>query len=116
MIKIHSYKIINNYLTEIIDIIAIDSDFDIIRYPVVKYAEKVIKNKGGYGAVFNASNEVAVNYFLKGKIKFLDIEKIIRILMKNHENILNPTYEQLYKVDKITREQTLNLIERKMVK
>lgn len=91
-------------------------EFDLKRYPMVSLSKVVINKKGTYGAVFNASNEVAVNYFLKGKIKFLDIEKIIRILMKNHENILNPTYEQLYKVDKITREQTLNLIERKMVK
>lgn len=89
-------------------------DFDIKRYPMVRYSKTVIEKKGTYGAVFNAANEVAVRYFLEGKIKFLDIEKIIDSEMKNHLNILNPTYEQLSKVDTITREQTLRLIERKM--
>ena len=89
-------------------------EFDMKRYPMVAYSKTVINKKGTYGAVFNAANEVAVQYFLKGKIKFLDIEKIIAAQMKKHENILNPTYEQLYKVDKITREQTKKMIERKM--
>lgn len=90
--------------------------FDPKRYPMVQFSKTVINKKGTYGAAFNAANEVAVNYFLKGKIKFLDIEKIIASQMKNHVNILNPTYEQLYKVDTITREQTLKMIERKMNK
>ena len=89
-------------------------EFDSKRYPIVKMAKTVIDKKGTYGTVFNAANEVAVAYFLQGKIKFLYIEKIIRSLMKEHANILNPSYEQLLEVDTITREQAKKMIERKI--
>ena len=85
-------------------------DFDIIRYPVVKYAEKVIKNKGGYGAVFNASNEVAVKAFLGGKISFLTIEEIIDKCMSAYKNQKINNYDELAKIDLDTRELANKLI------
>ena len=50
---------------------------DYERYPMIKLAYEVGKLGGFYPTVFNASNEKAVELFLKGKIKFLDIENII---------------------------------------
>ena len=85
-------------------------DFDIKRYPIVRYASKVIDEKGTYGAVFNAANEEAVYEFLKGNIPFLAIEEIISKLMDNHQNILHPTLDQLIKVDKDTRNKVHELI------
>ena len=85
-------------------------DFDIIRYPVVKYAEKVIKNKGGYGAVFNASNEVAVKAFLSGEISFLTIEEIIDKCMSAYKNQKINNYDELAKIDLDTRELANKLI------
>ena len=85
-------------------------DFDIARYPIVRYASKVIDEKGTYGAVFNASNEEAVYEFLKGNIPFLAIEKIISKLMDKHVNKPHPTLNDLIKVDKETREEVHELI------
>ena len=84
--------------------------FDIKRYPAVKFARTVIKNKGTYGAVLNAANEVAVNAFLDHKIRFTMIEKIISLMMKMHQNISHPTYEDIVKVDRQTRETVNYLI------
>lgn len=84
--------------------------FDTKRYPVVKHAKTVIKNKGTYGAVLNAANEVAVYAFLNHEIKFLAIEKIINIMMKHHKNIENPTFEQIKKVDIETRAAVRQMI------
>jgi 1-deoxy-D-xylulose-5-phosphate reductoisomerase len=78
--------------------------FDVKRYPAVKFARTVIRNKGTYGAVLNAANEVAVNAFLNHKIRFTMIEKIISLMMKMHQSISHPTYEDIAKVDKLTRE------------
>ena len=80
-------------------------DFTFERYPIVKLAKYVIEKKGTYGAVFNASNEVAVNTFLKDQIPFLAIEEIVTTLMKKHQNIVHPSYEQIAKIDAETRQK-----------
>ena len=87
-------------------------DFDIKRYPMVKYAKLVIEKKGTYGAVLNASNEVAVNAFLEGKISFLGIEKIIDKCMKEHANIKHPTIAQIVEIDAKTRQKAADLIKK----
>lgn len=86
-------------------------NFDIKRYPIVSLAKKVIKEQGLLGAIFNASNEVAVNAFLLDQIAFLDIEKIIHKCMKHFENIVHPTYEDILHIDRSTREYATSLIE-----
>ena len=91
-------------------------EFDIKRYPAVKFARAVIKNKGTYGAVLNAANEVAVNAFLNHQIRFTMIEKIINMMMKMHQSISHPTYEDIVKVDKLTRETVNYLIEKGGIK
>ena len=85
-------------------------DFDISRYPMVRYAKTVIENKGTYGAVFNAANEEADYAFLNHEISFLTIEKIISTLMDEHNNIIRPTYEQIALVDQKTRQKARELI------
>ena len=85
-------------------------DFDINRYPVVNFAKTVIENKGTYGAVFNAANEVAVNAFLNHQIPFLAIEKIIDHLMKKNKNINHPTYEQILEIDRKTRQNAAEIV------
>lgn len=85
-------------------------DFSFGRYPMVKFAKKVIDDKGTYGAVFNASNEVAVHAFLNHEIPFLAIESIITKCMKEHKNTTNPTLNDIIQVDKDTRLKAKELI------
>jgi 1-deoxy-D-xylulose-5-phosphate reductoisomerase len=58
---------------------------------------------GTYPVVLNAANEVAVDLFLKEKIKFSDIPKIIRKALDNHKSINNFELEDIIEIDKITR-------------
>ena len=88
--------------------------FDESRYPIIRYAKTVIDCKGTYGAVLNASNEVAVIAFLNHEIAFLDIERIISHFMDKHENISSPDYETLEKVDKETRIATEEFIRKEI--
>lgn len=88
-------------------------DFSLDRYPVVRWASKVLKEKGTFGAVLNAANEVAVRAFLDGKISFLDIETIIEKCMNNHRNMKHPTYDDLREVDEKTRQKALQIINNK---
>ena len=89
-------------------------DFDINRYPIVKWARVVIENKGTYGAVLNASNEIAVRAYLKDEIPFLMIEEIINHFMDTHKNIKNPSYEMIETIDRSIRKQVRDYIERRI--
>ena len=82
-------------------------EFNPDRYPLVSYSEKVIKNKGIYGAIFNAANEVAVHTFLNH-----DIDKIVKNLMSNVHNIEHPTYDQLAEIDAKTRQKARELVKK----
>ena len=62
--------------------------------------------------VFNASNEIAVELFMKKKIKFLDIYRIIeeamnshQVLSLNNDNALNTIKEVDRETRKKVREQ-----------
>lgn len=54
---------------------------------------------GSMPAVMNAANEEAVGMFLSGKIKFLDIPRIIEFVMNKHKVIAVPDYSCLVEVD-----------------
>ena len=82
----------------------------ITRYPIIKVAYQVINEKGTLGAVFNASNEVAVKAFLDKKISFLGIEKIINYCLKKSENKKHPSYADLKRADEETRALANKLI------
>ena len=85
-------------------------EFDINRFPIINVANKVIKEKGTLGAIFNASNEEAVRAFLNHEIPFLGIERIINACLAKQNNIKNPNYEQLKKVDTLTRQMVKEMI------
>lgn len=79
------------------------------RYPVMKLAKQVISEKGIYGAVLNASNEVAVQSFLNDEISFLVIEQIIDTCMKDVINVKNPSIDVLIDIDAKTRQKAHEL-------
>jgi 1-deoxy-D-xylulose-5-phosphate reductoisomerase len=59
---------------------------------------------GSMPTVFNAANERAVAMFLKKKIGFLDIYRIIEEAMQSHEIIKHPTLEQILETETKTYE------------
>jgi len=84
--------------------------FSLDRYPIVRWAQVVIDRGGTSGAVFNAASEAAVFAFIKGDIKFTDIETIIDYCMYSYGNRLHPSYESLKRADRRTRLQVKKLI------
>lgn len=49
--------------------------------------------------VLNAANEVSVNEFLKGKIKFTDIPEVIEAVMLRHKYKKNPDLDEIKEAD-----------------
>ena len=86
-------------------------EFNPGRYPIVSLAKKVIEEKGVYGAIFNASNEVAVHAFLNHEIPFLMIEEIVFKAMDYFKNIKHPNYEEIAEIDSKTRQFSTKYIE-----
>jgi len=60
---------------------------------------------GTMPTVLNGANEVAVELFLKGKIKFNDISRIVENSMNNHKNVLKPNLDDIIYTDKCVREE-----------
>ena len=107
-IKYALYQGLTNYQTVVTDDLnkiknTTFGEFDINRFPIVNIANKVMKEKGTLGAIFNASNEEAVKAFLNHQIPFLGIEKIINTCLAKQKSVKNPNYEDLKKADLVTR-------------
>ena len=86
------------------------------RYPCLDYALRAISTGGTLPCVLNACNEEAVYAFLRGDIKFLEIEEIIDLMISSHRVIDEPTIEDLVYVDSLTRKLTLEEIKRRQEK
>lgn len=72
-------------------------------FPCFELALSAAKTGGTMPVVLNAANEIAVNKFLEGKIRFLQIPKFIEKAMKNHKVVKNPDLENIIEVDSAVR-------------
>ena len=86
---------------------------DFNKFPGLKLGWEVLENSYCSPVVLNASNEIAVDAFLKNKIKFTDIYNIVYETL----NICKPSNPQniddIIEIDNIARMNALNLIKRK---
>jgi 1-deoxy-D-xylulose-5-phosphate reductoisomerase len=69
------------------------------RFPCLRLGREAGSIGGTMPAVLNAANEVAVQKFLEGKLRFTDIPLWTDAAMRNHEPITNPTLEEILATD-----------------
>lgn len=62
------------------------SPVDPERFPALGLAYRALEEGGTRPAVLNAANEVAVDAFLKGRLGFLSIPRLIRAVMDGHRS------------------------------
>ena len=72
---------------------------DVERFPALKLARRAGEVGGTLPAVLNASNEVAVDAFVKGKINFPQITETVRRAMEAHKVVSHPTLEKILEAD-----------------
>jgi len=82
---------------------------DIKKFPLLQLAFEAMKQKGSMLCVLNASNEQAVKLFLKGKIKFIDIVKIVETILEKHKHIKNPKLEDIFFLQEWAQKEVLQL-------
>lgn len=78
-----------------------EPDFD--RFPSLKLAFQAGKAGGTYPTVLNGANEVLVAQFLQGRIGFLDIPAQIEGILAKHQQVLNPSIEDIMEADRWAR-------------
>ena len=67
---------------------------------------------GGTSAVvFNAANEAAVEQFLAGRIKFIQIVELIELCLNKHSNKSSVSLEELLDADIWARKQVKNYLQ-----
>jgi len=86
-----------------------EPDFEM--FPCMKYAYEAGDIGGTLPAAMNAANEIAVYAFLDGKIRFLDIQNLIKKIIDGHKLIRNPNLREILDTDKQTKEETKRIIE-----
>ena len=77
---------------------------DYSRYPLVKLAKQVGTYDGNFGAILIGANDEAVSLFLNGRIKFVDIEKLIFRTLKDAHFVKDPDADMIIESHKWAKE------------
>jgi len=78
---------------------------DFERFPALKLGYEVAEAGGTAGAVFNAANEVAVDRFLRGEIRYLDIFNTVEGVLKSHTVNSEPSLGEVLDADRWARDE-----------
>ena len=76
---------------------------DLETFPLLKLAYDALKADDGSTIVLNATNEIAVEAFLEGRIEFTDIFKLIQIVMSNYNKTTPKSLEEILELDTYIR-------------
>jgi len=83
---------------------------DAKRFPCVRLGHYALEQGGNTACVINAANEIAVAAFLRERIKFNDIHRIITECLGRIEHIDCPTYDDYVATNDATRHMASLLI------
>ena len=84
---------------------------DMETFSLLPLAYYAIEKDGVIPAVLNASDEIAVGYFLQDKIRFTDIFKVVEHIVQSFKNIIDPTINDIISADNEARIKTKEYIE-----
>jgi 1-deoxy-D-xylulose-5-phosphate reductoisomerase len=85
---------------------------DVERFPCLKLAYESLERGYPYPIVLNAADEVAVELFLNGKIRFTDIPKLIEEALNRADFKKPETVEEVVEIDRRAKELTLEIFRR----
>jgi 1-deoxy-D-xylulose-5-phosphate reductoisomerase len=80
---------------------------DLDRFPCLRLAMEAGKTGGTSPSVLCAADEVAVDLFLSGTIRFTDIARLVQQVLNEHKTIADPSMEDILAADAWAR-QTVN--------
>lgn len=83
---------------------------DLNKFPCLRLAYQAAEELGTAPCALNAANEVCVEEFLKEKLSFTAIPKVIGKVMSRHKNNKNPGINEILTVDRWAKEKARELI------
>lgn len=83
---------------------------DFNRFHALELAYKAGRMGESMPCVLNGANEAANALFLKNKIRFLDIERLVEEAMDAHELVINPSLDELIKIDAWARQYVMDRV------
>lgn len=86
---------------------------DVKKFPLVKLARQVLEEGESFPVALNTANEVAVEMFLKRRIRFSDIADVVAEIVENHKKRKIESLDDIFEVDRETRQQTRNLLKKR---
>ena len=97
----------NEFSKKNIDVVDLNKleffEIDESRFPAFTLVHDVLQNEGLYPNVFNYLNELLVDFFLKGKIKFTDIvnlnRKNMELIFKKNANLEDPSIKDIKNIN-----------------
>ena len=89
---------------------------DLDKFECLKLAYDAMESGGTAPCVLNAANEVAVNHFLSGKIKFTQIPDLIKEALNEIQPLSNPDLETIFECDRQTREFAINVLNQGVIR
>ena len=97
---------VNEPILEKVDLLKLQSlefrKIETSRYPIWEIKDELLHNDN-LGVVLNASNEIAVEAFLQGKIGFLDISRISMNSINKFNNIKINSMDDIFQINKEVR-------------
>jgi 1-deoxy-D-xylulose-5-phosphate reductoisomerase len=83
---------------------------DFNAFPCPRIAIEAGKKRGSYPAVLCGADEIAVQQFLLGKIKFTDIPRLVEQVLDEHKATDTPDLEAIMAADDWARERVMQLV------
>jgi len=85
---------------------------DYKKFPALELCKYVAEKDGTLPSVLNASDEEAVEAFLMGTIRFIDIYDVVAKVVMKHKINIRPSLNDILSADSWAREETRKVIER----
>lgn len=86
------------------------SEPDMDKFPCLAIAFEAMKKGGNTPCAMNAADEIAVNAFCEGRIRFTDIPVLIRKCISRCDFVRTPDIDTILQTDSAIREYATNLI------
>src|SRR5438034_283791 len=86
---------------------------DTKQYPCLTLALEAGRRGGSCPAVLAAADEIAVQYFLAGHIRFTDIARIVSDALNAHDQLANPSLDEVLQADDWARSYTEDWVKAK---
>lgn len=83
---------------------------DYKKFPLLSFAFDAIRMGGSMPCVLNAANEIAVDAFLKGRIRFVDMPGLVEKTMEDSPFISNPSIEDFIELNRMARYRASSLL------